>query len=104
MAFFKITRGMADYRAGRYEAAVSILQDANADLPGAAERATTQLVTAMAYQKMGKGEDAAGAMAQAMELIDGKLARPGSDDLGPGAENWVICQIVKREADRVVGR
>jgi len=104
LAFFKITRGMADYRAGRYEAAVSILQDANADLPGAAERATTQLVTAMAYQKMGKGEDAAGAMAQAMDLIDAKLAKPGSDDLGPGAENWVICQIVKREAARVVGR
>jgi hypothetical protein len=63
-------------------------------------KATGLYLLALAKSRSGSSAEADAAL-QAAEALAGTLPKPGEDDLEPGGdwpENWLICQILRREA------
>src|SRR5205823_10406698 len=99
---FFLARGMLDYRAGRYAPAIESLERSRAmvsALPGA----TSDLFMAMAYQKIGKRDEAQSHYKEAAKLVQLDRPRPGID-LIVTFENWLVEQIALREAQAMFGR
>lgn len=104
VAWFRLLKGMAEYRAGGHERAINWL---TASLqPALPHRsATGELYLAMAYHRMGKTDDARAALARAEDRVQRLTPKPGVGDLAEGGiENWLICQTALREARAVVGK
>jgi tetratricopeptide (TPR) repeat protein len=105
-AFTDLVCGMAQYRAGRFDEAVTRLRHGldrpAVDMP--TWRATAEMVLAMALHRIGDKQEAQAAMGRARHLIETEVPTAGVDDLGIGGfENWLICQTIWREANSVVG-
>jgi tetratricopeptide (TPR) repeat protein len=102
-----ITRGMALYRAGQFEAAVSQLRRVLKTWPEnpfarpAADGAPilTWLVLAMTHQRLGHAEDARLWLNKAVQIMDQEL---GEKKIGPLREQchvWAMCLVLRREAE-----
>jgi len=48
--------------------------------------------------RLNHADEARAAMGKAGEIAEGKLAKRGSGDLGPDWHDWIIPQILLREA------
>jgi serine/threonine protein kinase/tetratricopeptide (TPR) repeat protein len=101
LPWFALTKGLAEYRAGRFESALGFMDKAQS-LNGSAARATIDLIRAMARERLKDHERSAEFLAKAIERIDKELPKPGVEPLS-GAENWLICHVLRREAEQVVG-
>ena len=102
--WFRLLKGMAEYRNGGYDAAVNWLTDSlTPDLPH--RTATAELYLAMAHHKLGHADEARKFLARAEDRIARLTPRPGVGDLAEGGiENWLICQTALREARVMVGK
>ena len=102
VTWFRMLKGMAEYRAGSPEPAVNWLTAAlKPPLPH--RTATVELLLAMAYQRLGKAEDARASLKSAEDRVERNTPRPGTGDLAEGGiENWLICQTFLREARATV--
>ena len=89
--------GLFEYRAGRPEAAIALIQN-NTDSLDAANKVQALAMLAMAYQDTGRTDEAKSTLQQAEGLLDS--ARP---DLGHAYSwhDWLAARILRREA---VGR
>jgi tetratricopeptide (TPR) repeat protein len=101
LPWFALTKGLAEYRAGRFDSALQFLDKAQS-LNGSAPRATIDLIRAMAHHKLNDHQRAREFLEKAIARMDKELAKPGVEPLS-GAENWLICHVLRREAERVVG-
>lgn len=45
---------------------------------------------------------AAAALRATVDAIDRQLPKPGAEDIGEGPENFLICQVLRREAEEVL--
>ena len=100
--WFALLEGMAEYREGRVAAAVDPLEQCRrlSTTGYEATRATTLLFLAMAHHRLGSAETARRMFDEARSLMDQELLRAGEDDLEGGVlEEWLICHVVRREAD-----
>ena len=97
-----LSKGLAEYRAGNDHAALDRLARV-VDLPGVSSRVELDLVTAMACRRLGRTGDAGEALRRAINRIETRMAHPGNDVLGPDTEDWLTCQILRREADALTG-
>ena len=105
VSWFSVSRGMAEYRARNFEAALTWLEQARAQLRDdfPVGRAIAELFSAMSLQKLGRAAEARAAFDRADALIESRLPHSGLDDLNPGGlENWLICQCARREARRLL--
>ena len=116
IGWFWMAKGFAEYRAGEAEAASD--PDAARErfraslewLGRAADslkwsnlgRATATYLRAMAESRSGRADKAR----EAFDLADKALAEvaivPGEDDMGPGFNDWIIGQLIRREARGVI--
>ena len=92
-----MTRGLAEYRLGRFDAAASWLQKALAH-GGASSETTTaaRLVLAMAHQRRGQIDQAHKVFAAATSALDGLV--PNVNDW----DDWQLvetCRFLRREAE-----
>jgi tetratricopeptide (TPR) repeat protein len=103
-AWFRLLKGMAEFRAGNADRAINWLTGAlTPDLPH--RTATAELYLAMAHQKLGHADEAKALLAKAEDRIARLTPKPGVGDLAEGGiENWLICQTALREARAVVGK
>jgi tetratricopeptide (TPR) repeat protein len=101
MPWFRLCKGLADYRAGHYESALDSLQRAQA-LDSSYGKATVELLFAMTQQRMGHAAKAREWLDQATRRLDEQLPRAGKDDLGGSPENYLIACILRREAEALV--
>jgi len=102
-AWFSLCKGMALYRTGQYSKCIEQLQSAKTpDKLGRVSAAT--LFQAMAQWQRGKHAEAQTTLRQATERMNDALARSGIDDLGrdDGLENWLACQALRRQAERLI--
>jgi tetratricopeptide (TPR) repeat protein len=108
IGWFELSKGLAEYRAGRFAAALQWLDKARyhcGDIVYGDPRypeGTTLALTAMAHHRLGHAAEARESLDQAARLTN-QLPKPGETDLGNGAHNWVVLQIILREARGVVG-
>jgi len=95
-----ITKGLAEFRRGRYEQAIDWAakgRDANHEPE---EKIEAQLIIAMANHKLGRNDQAQAAFAEAADQIDKDLPH-----LGTGENivvNWLVCHILFREAKDLI--
>jgi hypothetical protein len=94
-----MTKGLAEYRAGHFEAALKFVDQAQS-LNVASAKATIDLIRAMAHQKLNHQDQAKEFLAKAIARMN-ELPKPGVEPLS-GAENWLICQVLRREAEKLV--
>ena len=90
-AYFLFARGLADYRAGRFVSAVSIMEGAARPVLGPAPR----LVLAMCQHRLGQKKEASATLAAAIGAFDWSVARAG------GPEAW-IYHVLHREAEAMI--
>ena len=108
--YFYLTRGLFEYRSARYEEAVTWAQRCR-DGIAANEReweagppqAASGLLIAMARHQLGQRAAARESLDEARLVMKSKLPQPGSEDLAIATlENWLVCQILSREADELL--
>ncbi len=95
-----LTKGMAEYRAGRFEAAVEWMRKAQPDVW---DRVGIRFFLSMAYQRLGQPEKASAEYQVALEEIAKRF--DSTDEFIPGKGEWwywLWCQVLRREAEAVL--
>jgi serine/threonine-protein kinase len=103
MPWAKATRGLADYRRGRFAEALAwadrcLIHDAgiwNRELPA-------QLVRAMALSRLGRLDEARASLARASEVYRTLVAKPGGPADGGDWHDQVICEALRSEAEALL--
>jgi tetratricopeptide (TPR) repeat protein len=102
--YFLLTRGLAYYRTGDFEAAVEILKKClKPENPDIACDGLAYLVLSMAHHKLGNVNESAKSLAKSREILD-VPTRPAIDSGNLGSE-WhdvVIMHILRREAEALL--
>lgn len=101
----ELSRGMAGYRAGRFDSALVWLDKARADLPDelASSMAMADFLTAMSQERLGRSAEAHAAFQRASARVESRVPTAGVDNLKPeGLENWLMCQCTRREAQHLL--
>jgi tetratricopeptide (TPR) repeat protein len=98
---FLVTRSLAHLRAGEFHRAIALVSHA----PGGLYLDVhADLVLAMAHHRMGRADEAAKALGKARALMEqSRFPRMESDDLGANFHDWLICQLLRREAEALIG-
>jgi serine/threonine protein kinase len=100
-AYCQFVKGFAEFRHGRYGSAEEWLQKV-VNLPGHQYRKVqSYMLLAMTQQKLGRAEQARATLHEGVEFADAKLSKTGRD-LGDDWTDWVIAQILMREAKGAV--
>jgi tetratricopeptide (TPR) repeat protein len=101
---FLLTRGLADYRVGKYADAVEWLKRFSPKANGGGADASAFAVLAMTYQRLGQAEAARAAIANAQALVATKMPDPDKGQpFGDDWHDWLHGQILLREAGELLG-
>jgi tetratricopeptide (TPR) repeat protein len=106
-AWHLLTLGAAQYRTGRHGEAIERLQEAleaaraNPDWYRYAS-VLSRLFLAMTYHSAGQAERAREWLDQAVYVIDFDFPRAGGKPLGGGWHDWIMCQVIRREAEALI--
>jgi tetratricopeptide (TPR) repeat protein len=100
IAWFTLTKGMIEYRAGRHESALDWLARSRQHFQYPVYQATSYYYAALALHRLGRDQEAKAAWGTASLLRDVKIPKPGQNDLGD-IDNWLIVQVAHREAAQV---
>jgi serine/threonine-protein kinase len=90
-AYFQLAKGLAEYRQGRPERAIPLLQESASNIP----QLTPRLVLAMAQSQAGAPEEARRTLAAAVRVYDWR------EDQADAVDRW-ICHALRREAELTV--
>ena len=96
-AWFQMTRGLAEYRAGRYRAAREWFTKASA-LDSQWGTPTVKLLLAMTDFHLGNTTAAHAGYRTVLDQVNRGFPKPGDDDLGVSPENFLVYQVLAREA------
>jgi tetratricopeptide (TPR) repeat protein len=105
--WFLATLGAAHYRAGQFEQAVERLEQAlkacgkNGEA-GPRAAVFSRLFLAMTYHSTGHAPIARQWFDKAVDQIERDLPKEGSQDLGAEWQDWIMCQIIRREAEALL--
>jgi hypothetical protein len=100
--WFQMLKGLAEYRQGNYAAAVDCLEESRPAFAGtfAPAKATATFLLAMAHHRLGHTEQGRALFSEARQYMDREMPSAGEDDLaGVNVEDWLICHVIRREAD-----
>jgi hypothetical protein len=90
----------ATYRLGEFTDALYWLKKAEAN-PQRSAVLTAQLFEAMCHFRDGRPDEGRRLLKAATEAIDRDLPKPGVGRIG-AYQDWLICQIAKREAESLM--
>ena len=103
-ALYHLCAGMAEYRAGNFNVAAGLFQQA-LDLGLTAEpRAAGLYYLAMAHFRMNEPQKSRDDLAKAHQFIEKEIAPADAAliDTKASTQDWLICQIARREADALI--
>jgi eukaryotic-like serine/threonine-protein kinase len=102
----EFVKGLSEYRQARYESAVTWMKEAQArgQARGPVDRRDVQAlsVLAMAYYQMQRTNDARNTLARATDIVQTKLPKLESGDLGMNWADWVFAHTLWREASNLI--
>jgi tetratricopeptide (TPR) repeat protein len=99
--WFALSKGLAEYRAGHFDAALQFMDRAQS-IEAKPGKATIDLIRGMAHYRLGNGERAREFLEKAIVQIN-ELPKPGVEPIS-GPENWLICHVLRREAEQLIGK
>jgi serine/threonine protein kinase/formylglycine-generating enzyme required for sulfatase activity len=105
VCWFYLDNGMAEYRAGRFAPALGRLDESAEAARGTGTvtcLALADLFRAMALARTGRTDEARAVLKAAADAMR-QHAPPDAERLDDQWPDWLICRIVLREAERVVG-
>ena len=92
-------KALAEFRCGNFRTALESLP-ATRPMDNPPERATVDLIRALARDALGHRAEASAALGRANDTIRRRVPKPGVGDLRPwGLESWLLCQVIRREAE-----
>jgi tetratricopeptide (TPR) repeat protein len=101
--FAQMGKGLAELRTGNPEAAIEWCQRALGNESGYwAWETPTHIVVALARHQLGQLEDAERELAVAQGMIRTKLPAAGKGDLGSMWSDWIFCQQLLVEAEKLI--
>jgi hypothetical protein len=96
--WIRVTKSLAEYRQGHWTNAAEWAERALANL-GVNERdAEAYLVLAMAKHNLNLPDDARSALAKAVEIVETKLPKVETGDIGDLWGDWIIAHVLLKEA------
>jgi tetratricopeptide (TPR) repeat protein len=103
-AWFLLSRGIAEHRAGRLRQAIDWIEKGRQKIKDAPPvyEALGQLFLSLAYHQLNQAEKARATLGEATRIMDRQLPKADSGDLGDGWLDWVFCQVVRREAQTLI--
>jgi eukaryotic-like serine/threonine-protein kinase len=105
LRWFQMAKGMAEYRAGHFEAAIDWLTRSRQAHDNLAALATIETFLAMANYRLGHESDARTQLGLATHRVETQLPKAGVDALPATGEmeNWLIAHVALREAEALIG-
>lgn len=100
--WFLMSKGIGEYRAGRFAEAVDWLRKGEAGQREPVPRAQARLFLAMAYHKLGRRDEARRTLDEAIRIMDTQLPKETDGDIGEVLVDWVFCQVARREAEALI--
>jgi len=102
LAYFQVTKGLAEFRQGRFTEAAVWLQKAidNKSNPDANRYLAAYVILAMTESRMKRTDEARAALAKGIEIEKG-LPRLG-EDLGGFWMDWIIGHVLLKEAKALI--
>ena len=97
------TKGMAEYRSGRYAEAIPWLRKCRQRNSGPFYQTEADLFCAMAYQRLGDRAQARTILNRAVQMMEVNFAKPQDGDVIGGFPEWILCQVLRREAEGMIG-
>jgi len=94
------TKGMADYRRGRFDDAIKWLKFST-DGKVVWKDVENNLFIALAHHHLGEHNEAQQILASATKMMETQLPQLGKADLGSFGD-WIYCQVMRREAEREI--
>ncbi len=107
LPYFQCTKGLAEYRLGRFTNAVDWAQKSidHPSYSGDPNRfVQAYMIIAMAQHQLKQNELARAAMEQGAEIAAKKLAKPENGEVGSGWRDWIIAQALLQEAKALIDR
>lgn len=108
-SFLQMDNGLAQYRRGQYASAVDWMRqvigqpmNVGRPLPVWERDVAAYSALAMAQHQLKQADEARAALAKAVELAQTKLPQLGRDNLEEDWVDWLIAQILLREAKALV--
>jgi serine/threonine-protein kinase len=107
LAYFQLCRGLSEYRADRFDAALEWLAKSHTTnaangSPSRDLTAMSSLFEAMALHKLGRAQEARKALDLAARLIDEQFAVLPTGDLGGYWNDWLLCRVARAEAEALI--
>ena len=103
LTWFRLAKGLAEYRQGRFVSAVDYTRQVLAQAGYIRERdIEAYMVLAMAQYRCNQSTDAGVTLAKGVEMAERTLPKLESGDLGAGWLDWVIAQALLREAQALI--
>jgi hypothetical protein len=96
-----MTRGLADYRAGRWADAAGWLEKGLAKQPPVHAQASAHFLLAMTQQRRGQSDAARATLARAQEITQRQV--PTLEKSGWSWHDWLINDLLRREAETLLG-
>jgi WD40 repeat protein/formylglycine-generating enzyme required for sulfatase activity/tetratricopeptide (TPR) repeat protein/tRNA A-37 threonylcarbamoyl transferase component Bud32 len=101
--WFLICKALAEYRAGRFDAAVEGLNHAAPNPKGGSLDATAYVILALAEHRRGRPAEARQALVRAQVIQAQSWVRVGGGQpLSGDWDNWLRCEALRREAEALV--
>ena len=100
-AWFRLCKGLAEFRRGRDGEALTWLSKVPEEGPPT-RKATAEFYSAMALEHIGRSAEARAALARGKLITENNLLRPGEWDLSEPFEDAIICDLAMKEAGAVV--
>jgi serine/threonine protein kinase len=101
-AFFECCKALAEYRQGHWAGAADWAQQVAAN-SSPCSQAEACAILAMAQYKLQRLEAAQDALTQCAQIVERKLPKPESGDLGMDWRDWIIAHALLTEAQQLFG-
>jgi tetratricopeptide (TPR) repeat protein len=100
---FEITKGLVDYRAGRFGAAADIIVHSAPSNEGSHQDALAFSILCLARYRLENGDDARKALADAQRILSTKMPRiEKGETFNDDWCDWLHAQIICREAEKLL--
>jgi hypothetical protein len=101
--WFEMTKGMVVCRAGRPDEAIKLL-NAGRQRVDAAGKAQADYFGVIAHHRAGRAAEAREAFVRGNRILEESARESLEGEVAThGIENWLMCQILRREAATIIG-
>ncbi|HUG93968.1 MAG TPA: tetratricopeptide repeat protein [Planctomycetaceae bacterium] len=100
--YYLLVKGLADYRAGRFQDAAETCSRSFERLPSVYAQALAAVFCGMAHHSAGDEAEARRWLALADERLDRRMPKESSGNVGPAWHDWIMPHAARDEARKLI--